>query len=278
MTAYGISVRRSCRLVGVHRSTRYYRSRRRSDAGLRMRIREIAQTRRRFGYLRIHVMLRREGWRVNRKRVYRIYTEEGLSVRTKKRKKRASHLRIVPQLPTAANERWCMDFIADRLEDGRKFRTLTVVDVFTRECLALEADFSLTGRKVAAVMDRLQLERGCPKVITVDNGSEFYSREMDAWAYRQGVRLDFIRPGKPVENPYIESFNGRLRDELLNGEIFFSIEDARRKLLEWKHDFNESRPHSSLGGLTPGEFARSRQDEAIPREQILNNELVQNLG
>lgn len=176
-------------------------------------------------------------------------------MRTKKRRKRASHLRVVPNAPTQPNERWSMDFVTDVLDDGRRMRILTIVDVFTRECLALEADFSLTAKKVTAVLARLGSERKLPAMITVDNGSEFISREMDSWAYRNGVRLDFIRPGKPVENAYIESFNGRLRDECLNGELFFSIDDARSKLLEWKRDYNERRPHGSIGNQTPTEFA-----------------------
>ena len=222
-----------------------------------MRMREIAQVRRRFGYRRIHVMLRREGWTVNHKRVYRLYRLEGLSVRTKKRKKRASHLRVIPAAPTRADERWCMDFVQDTLDDSRRFRTLTLVDVFTRECLALLSDTSLSGHKVAALLDQVAAGRGYPKQITVDNGTEFYSKAMDSWAYRNGVQLDFIRPGRPMENGYIESFNGRLRDECLNGELFLSLVDAREKLEAWRRDYNEHRPHSSIGNLTPVEFATS---------------------
>jgi len=220
-----------------------------------MRLRELAEARPRFGHMRLHLLLRREGWKANKKRTYRLYREEGLSVRTKKRKKRASHLRVVPALPAVPNERWSMDFVADSLDSGRRFRALPVVDVFTRECLAIEADFGLNGRKVARALDAVAATRGYPKMITVDNGSEFYSKEKDGWAWLHGVRLDFIRPGKPVENAFIESFNGRLRDECLNGEIFLDLDAARARLPEWKRDYNEDRPHGSLGGISPRGYA-----------------------
>jgi len=199
---------------------------------------------------------------VNIKRVYRLYKLEGLGVRAKKRKKRGSQLRVVPNPPTRSNERWCMDFVQDGLIDGRKFRALTVIDVFTRECLAVHADSSLTGRKVAIVLEAVGGRRGYPKEITVDNGSEFFSKAMDAWAYQRGVKLDFIRPGRPMDNGYIESFNGRLRDECLNAELFSDLLDARTKLDKWRRDYNENRPHSSIGNLTPSEFADTvRVDE-----------------
>jgi putative transposase len=189
--------------------------------------------------------------------IAQVYRLEGLSVRTKKRKKRASHLRIVPAAPTRADERWSMDFVQDTLDDSRRFRALTLVDVFTRECLAIWADASLSGHKVAGLLDQVAANRSYPKQITVDNGTEFYSKAMDSWAYRHGVQLDFIRPGRPMENGYIESFNGRLRDECLNGELFLSLVDAREKLEAWRRDYNEHRPHSSIGNLTPIEFATS---------------------
>jgi putative transposase len=192
---------------------------------------------------------------VNIKRVYRLYKLEGLEVRTKLRKKRASHLRVVMPAPTAPDQQWSMDFMRDTLDDGRPFRILTVVDIFTRECPLLAADTSLSGQRVADLLDGIAVERGYPKAITVDNGSEFYSKAMDSWAYRHGVQLQFIRPGRPVENAFIESFNGRLRDELLNGELFMGLLDARQKLEAWKRDYNQNRPHSSIGDLTPVEFA-----------------------
>ena len=194
--------------------------------------------------------------------MYRLYKLENLGVERKKRKKRGSVLRVVPDAPTAPNQRWSMDFVHDSLLDGRKFRVLTVVDVFTRECLALHAGSSLSGRKVSAVLDGIGAIRGYPEQITVDNGTEFYSKAMDAWAYHRGVKLDFIRPGRPMENGYIESFNGRLRDECLNVELFSDLVDARTKLRAWMRDYNENRPHSSIGNLTPAEFASRCEDDA----------------
>jgi putative transposase len=182
-----------------------------------------------------------------------------LSVRRKRRRKRLSHLRVAPPPTSQPNERWSMDFVADSLTDGRRIRILTVVDVFTRECLSTDVDMSLNARKVVAILQRIRHHRALPTFITVDNGSEFISKQMDGWAYQAGVSLDFIRPGKPVENCYIESFNGRLRDECLNTNVFTSLEDAKRKLLEWKIDYNEQRPHGSLGDLTPTEFAKRHQ-------------------
>ena len=220
-----------------------------------MRLRELAASRVRFGYRRLTVLLKREGWAVNAKRIYRLYSEEGLTVRTQSRKKAASRQRVPQGLATAPNQRWSMDFVSDRLVDGRWFRALTVVDQFTRECLLLLADSSLSGEEVAGALERVVAERGGPNSITVDNGSEFASRAMDAWAYRRGIHLDFIRPGKPVENGYIESFNGRLRDECLNVELFFTLEDARVKLERWGQDYNLARPHSALDDHTPAAFA-----------------------
>ncbi|MBL7714069.1 MAG: IS3 family transposase [Bdellovibrionales bacterium] len=256
---FQLSERRSCRLVQLWRSTARYVHHRRDDSALRARIKEIAHSRPRFGYQRVYVILRREGWLVNKKRVYRIYIEEGLQVRTKKRKKRASHLRVVPPVASQQNERWSMDFVHDNLYDGRKFRALTVVDNYTRECKTIAADFHLNGKKVAEVLTQVARRHGLPKLITVDNGSEFISKALDLWAYQNNVKLDFIRPGKPTENAYIESFNGRLRDECLNASIFVSLADAKAKLESWRLDYNEHRPHSSIGNLTPKEFARKSQ-------------------
>jgi putative transposase len=265
---FRISERRACRLLQFSRTSHRYKSVRTDDPVLRGRIRELAAARPRFGYRRIGVLLRREGWRVNAKRVYRIYREEGLEVRTKRRRKRVSHVRLVLPPARGPNERWSMDFVTDRLESGRQFRVLTVVDHFSRECPLLEAGVSMTGRTVARALERLSFTRPLPGVITVDNGSEFYSRVMDSWAYRRGVQLEFIRPGKPVENAFIESFNGRLRDECLNANLFFSIDDARRKLEAWRLDYNTHRPHSSLGDRTPTEFARGWQPEAAERRRL----------
>ena len=194
---------------------------------------------------------------MNTKRVYRLYREEGLQVRTKKRGKRAAHARV--PLPEAArpNQRWSMDFVSDRLVDSRWFRILTVVDQYTRECLCIHADRSQTGEKVVEHMKRLVAEHGSPESITTDNGSEFAGQAMDVWAHEAGVKLDFIRPGRPVQNGYIESFNGRLRDECLNTEVFSNLADAREKLQRWQRDYNQRRPHSALADRTPEEFART---------------------
>lgn len=221
-----------------------------------MRLRELAASRVRFGYRRLTVILRREGWRVNPKRIYRLYTEDGLTVRTKVRKKLARRSRVPTPRAARPNEKWSMDFMSVKLIDGRWFRVLTVIDQFTRECLALVADQALSGHKVALALSQVVAERGVPESITVDNGSEFASKAMDAWRYQYGVHLEFIRPGKPIDNGYIESFNGRLRDECLNVETFFDLSDVREKLGRWRQDYNQVRPHSSLGDRAPGEFAR----------------------
>lgn len=228
-----------------------------------MRLRELAGNWTRYGCRRLTVMLLREGWTVNTKRVYRLYREEQLQVRTAKRTKRAPHLRV--PLPSAgrANQRWSMDFVSDRLVNGRWFRILTAVDQYTRECLCAFADRSQTGEKVVEQMKRLAAARGLPESITTDNGSEFVGRAMETWAYHAGVKLDFIRPGKPVENGYIESFNGRLRDECLNGELFFDLADACHKLELWRRDYNELRPHGALADRTPSEFAQRQRSSAL---------------
>ncbi|UVT19680.1 MAG: IS3 family transposase [Nitrospira sp.] len=252
---YQVSERRVSRLLPIARASLQYRSRRDPQEALRIRLRELAASRVRFGYRRLTVLLRRDGWRVNAKRIYRLYTEEGLRVRTKIRVRAARRSRVPPALARGPNQRWSMDFMSERVADGRWFRILTVVDQFTRECLCLLADQSLTGEKVAQALEPIVTQRGAPRSITVDNGSEFASRVMDAWAYRHGIQLDFIRPGKPVENGFIESFNGRLRDECLNVEVFFTLEDVHEKLTRWREDYNHQRPHSSLQDETPAAFA-----------------------
>jgi putative transposase len=232
-----------------------YEHHRDPQGALRVRLRELAGSRVRYGYRRLTVLLKREGWEVNAKRIYRIYTEEGLIVRTQKRKERAQRQRVPLGQAVRPNHKWSMDFVLQRLPDGRWIRVLTVVDQFTRECLTLFADTALSGEKVAGALDEVVALRGTPQSITVDNGTEFASKAMDLWAYKNGVHLDFIRPGKPVENGYIESFNGKLRDECLNVEVFFTLADARRKLAVWRHDYNHHRPHSALADRTPNEFA-----------------------
>lgn len=250
-----MSQRRVARLLPIERMTLRYMHHRDAQEALRIRRRELAGTRVRYGYRRLTVLLKREGWEVNAKRIYRIYTEEGLIVRTKKRKERAQRQRVAQGSAIRPNHKWSMDFVAQRLSDGGWIRVLTVVDQFTRECVALLADNTLSGQKVAAALDEALLQRGVPESITVDNGTEFTSKALDHWAYRKGVHLDFIRPGRPVENGYIESFNGRLRDECLNVEVFFTLADARQKLERWRQDYNHQRPHSALDDRTPAEFA-----------------------
>lgn len=260
----GLSERRSCRVLGIGRSLLQYTPRPDRNAALRVRLKELAETRRRFGSPRLHVLLKREGWAVNHKRVERLYRQEGLSLRRKRRKKSGSHPRVVLPAPSRINERWSMDFVTDSLVNGRRFRALTIVDDYSRECVAIEADFSLTGERVTRILERLAMTRGLPAIITVDNGPEFAGKALDAWAYRHGIKLHFIRPGKPVENAYIESFNGRFRDECLNEHIFRTIDEARVIIESWRDDYNRHRPHSSLGNLTPEEYAaqdRVRQPE-----------------
>lgn len=221
-----------------------------------MRLRELAASRVRFGYRRLTVILRREGWRVNAKRIYRLYTEDGLTVRTKVRKKLARRSRVATPRAIRPKQKLSMDFMSAKLLDGRWFRVLTIIDQFTRECPALVADGALNGRRVALALSQIVAERGTPESITVDNGSEFASKAMDAWSYQYGVRLEFIRPGKPSDNGYIESFNGRLRDECLNVETFFDLSDVREKLERWRQDYNQVRPHSALGDRSPEEFTK----------------------
>jgi putative transposase len=225
---------------------------------LRQKIRAVAQARPRFGYRRILVMLKRQGLRIGSERLRRLYREEGLSLRMrpKRRRKLASYLRIVAPPPQGPRERWSMDFMVDSFMDGRRFRVLTVLDIYSRYSPIIEADLSLNGAKVVAALERAAKHFGYPQVMQVDNGTEFQSKILDAWAFEHGVKLDFIRPGKPVDNCFIESFNARLRDECFNASVFMSLPEARRKIEAWRIDYNEHRPHSSLGDYTPSEKLR----------------------
>ncbi|MCX5799926.1 MAG: IS3 family transposase, partial [Candidatus Eisenbacteria bacterium] len=254
--AYRVSERRACAVVEIWRASHRYRSRRRDDVALRMRIREIAETRVRYGYLRIHVLLRREGWCVNHKRVYRIYREESLNLRRRRPRRHVTGSRRmdrpVVEYPNAC---WSMDFVVDSLFNGRRFRALTVVDNYSRECLAIEAGQNITGAEVVAVMRRLVKKRGVPDRLRCDNWSEFISKVLDKWAYEHGVTMDFSRPGKPGDNAMIESFNGTFRDECLDVNWFLSMEDVRERIERWREEYNMFRPHSSLGDLTPRQFA-----------------------
>ncbi len=258
--AYEVSERRACQVVEAPRATYRYRSLADGQAALRLRLRDLAGVRVRYGYRRLHVLLRREGWSVNHKRIYRIYSQEGLAMRVKTpRRHRSCRRRREPVAARRVNECWAMDFMSDQLFDGRRLRVLTLVDHFTRESLALEAGQRFSGYDLARILTRVGCERGLPHSIRVDNGPEFTSRALDQWAYCNKVELDFIQPGKPTENGLIESFNARLRAECLNANWFLSLDDAQRKLDCWRRDYNEQRPHGSLGNLAPNEFVRSGQ-------------------
>jgi putative transposase len=248
---FRVSERRACRLAGVARSSYRYRSVAADQAALRLRLRDLAATRVRYGYRRLHILLRREGWRVNHKRVYRLYREEGLGIRVKRRKKLASAPRVLPPPATRPLERWSLDFLSDSLVDGRRFRVLTIVDTVSRVSPAIEIGVSLTGERVVTLLDRLRSTLGVPQRIAIDNGPEFISKALDAWAYQNGVQLEFSRPGKPTDNAFAESFNGRFRDECLNLHWFASLEEVRQTLEEWRIEYNTERPHRALGQQTP---------------------------
>lgn len=256
--AYRVSERRAARVLRVHRSMLRYRSRRiNDDAPRRRRIEEIAAVRIRYGYRRITVLLRREGWHINAKRVYRLYCEANLHLRSKrpKRRRAAAHRYQRPDV-SKANDCWTFAFVSDALFDGKRFRALTVSDQHTRECLAIHADQNIRGDQVVTILKQLASRHGSPKRIQTDNGSEFASRVFDKWAYEQQVTLDFSRPGRPTDNPFIESFNGSFRDECLNTHWFLSLQDAREKIESWRQDYNDFRPHSALGNLPPRRFAQ----------------------
>jgi putative transposase len=256
--SFQVSERRACRVLCVPRATYRYRSCLDPRTELRMRIREIAQARVRYGYRKIRVLLNREGWDVGKYLVYRLYTEEGLSLKRMKPagKRKAARQREERFKPTGPDEAWSMDFVADQLQDGSRFRSLTIVDVFTREAVAVEVGQSLKGNDVVRTLNRLKLDRGVPKVLFCDNGSEFTCQAMDLWAYRNGAKIDFSRPGKPTDNAFVESFNGTFRAECLDTHWFMDLKEAKQLIESWRREYNESRPHASLGDRTPSEFAR----------------------
>jgi putative transposase len=256
-----MSERRASELVLLQRSTARYDPRPDRNGEIKERLKVLAEERPRFGSPRLHVLLCRAGVKVNHKRTERLYRLLGLSLRLRKRKKRSSHLRVVPPAPTRPNERWSMDFVSDVLTPHKRIKMLTLVDDFTRECPRIEVDFSISGHRVARVLDEIAHTRPLPRFIVSDNGPEFISQALDEWAHRNGVKLDFIDPGKPTQNAYIESFNGKLRDECLNQQLFFDLPDARFKIEAYRRDYNTHRPHSSLDDLTPEEFSKQFQEE-----------------
>ncbi len=254
------SERYACGQLEVLRAMVRYRQRESRYAEvnerLRMRLRELAEERRRWGYRRLYILLDREGWGVNMKRVYRIYKEEKLGVRRRKRRRRAgAQARVLPAAPTKRNETWTMDFLQDALASGRKVRTLSIEDAYTRELLAVEVDTSLPALRVVRVLEQLRQQRGLPERIVIDNGTEFTSKALDQWAYANHVTLHFITPGRPMENGYIESFHGKFREECLNQHWFLTLDDARETIQSWRIDYNQVRPHSALSYLTPEQFA-----------------------
>lgn len=254
---FQVTERRACRMLRVHRSSMRYVSVRPSQEPLKSRIREIAAARVSYGYRRVHVLLRREGWPINLKRVLRLYREEGLCLRRKRPKRRRSAVaRIERPAASGPNERWSTDFMSDALASGHKLRVLTVLDTCTRECVALEVATGFGGQQVADVLTRVGIARGLPATITVDNGTEFTSRALDHWAYRNRVKLDYIRPGKPTENGFIETFNAAVRRECLSQHYFSNVVDARCALNAWREEYNNARPHSALGQLAPAQYRR----------------------
>lgn len=272
MERFTISERRACGLVGIARSSLRYRPGRCDDGELGERLRVLAFRWQRYGYRRLWVLLRREGCVVNHKRVYRIYRQEGLAVRKRKRKRVAGWRGEVPSVPTRKNSRWSMDFMSDATERRGRLKVLTVVDDYTRECLAIEVDTSLPGFRVVQVLERLAKMRGLPEEILMDNGPEFTSRVLDVWAHRHGVKLRYIEPGKPTQNPYIESFNGKFRDECLNQNWLMNVIEAKQIIESWRQEYNDVRPHSSLGNVAPAEFARrvSRLHSIADQPQKVN--------
>lgn len=244
-----------------------YQGRSPDNAALKLRMRDLAASRVRYGYRRIHVLLRREGWVLNHKKVYRLYKLEGLSLRLKKTKKRVSRVRVVQPTALSPNERWSLDFMSDTLGSGPRIRVLTIVDHFSRVSPAIEVDTSLSGRRVIEVLERAAERYGLPPTICVDNGPEFSGRALDQWAHQHKVKLQFSRPGKPTDNAMIETFNAKVRAECLDQHWFRSLQEAQEQLESWRQEYNEQRPHSSLNNLTPSEFeAFWRQEQHLKKD------------
>ncbi len=249
--AFQISQRRACAVLGSARSSMRYRSVRPHQEALRSRIREIATVRVRYGYRRVHVLLRREGWPVNHKRVYRVYTALGLNIRRRAKKRLPARVKQQLFQPTAPNEVWSLDFMHDSLWNGRTFRLLNVIDDFNRQVLRIETDTSLPALRVIRVLEQLKESRGLPEMIRVDNGPEFISHKLDAWCKDHKITLAYIQPGKPTQNAYVERLNGSIRRELLNAYVFRTLDEVRERVVTWQHDYNHDRPHKSFGYRTP---------------------------
>lgn len=254
--SFEVSQRRACQVISADRASMRYASVRPNDAALRARLRELAAQRRRFGYRRLLILLRREGVVVNHKKLRRLYREERLQVRRRGGRKRALGTRAPMAIPQGQNQRWSLDFVSDQLSDCRRFRILALVDDYTRECLGLIADTSLSGARVSRELDAIIARRGTPLSVVSDNGTEFTSMVILRWSEAARVEWHYIAPGKPTQNAFIESFNARLRDELLNETLFASLAHARQALAEWKDDNNCVRPHSAIGNVPPAIYAR----------------------
>ena len=256
-----MSERRACRVIDISRSTKRYESKPNDlNTEISEKLRELSEQKKRFGSPRLHQLLLRQGYKINHKRTERLYKLEGLSLRAKRRRRRYKSEARVPLVETTrVNQCWAMDFVSDQMVRGVRFRGLTVIDVFTRESLVIEIGRSMPAVRVVDVLNRLKFERGVPERIILDNGPEMISLTLDQWAYENGVKLDFIQPGKPTQNAFIESFNGTLRDECLNMHWFLNLEDAREKIESWRMEYNGENPHSSLGYLTPKEFAKKEE-------------------
>ncbi|WP_394706875.1 IS3 family transposase [Marispirochaeta sp.] len=256
---YGVGIKRGCNVLSLNRASYYYVPHRDDQMMLRMKIRQYVESHVKYGYLRIHVLLQREGLRIGKNHVYRLYCLEGLNLRRKySRRKVVSSPRVELPCESRPNESWAMDFVSDQLFDGRRFRSLTLIDSYTRECLAIHVDKTICGSDVVERLEILKSTRGVPESIRVDTGPEFISKALDIWAYQEGVKLQFSRPGKPTDNAKIESFNGSYRNECLQTHWFLSLKDARVKIENWRMEYNEYRPHSSLKNKTPSEFFREQ--------------------
>lgn len=270
---YGLNVMRACKLIKQPRSVHYYKSVKDPKLALRRRMRELAQIRVKFGYRRLHTLLRREGWSAGKNQIYRLYRVEQLQIRPKQPRRRKTVVTRNTRLkPLRPNQVWSMDFVADQLANGSKFRSLTIIDIYTREALAIEVGSRLTGEHVVTALNRLVRQRGAPASILVDNGSEFTGLLLDLWSYHNKTSLDFSRPGTPTDNSYIESFNGSFRSECLNVHWFASLPEAQEVIEAWRADYNESRPHTSLRDMTPAEFAR----QAGEIQQVLMRKTAEN--